>query len=44
MDLNSVCYSTLKLDEPWTLDSYLELDGYAAYSQRVRFRLIPGVW
>jgi protein-S-isoprenylcysteine O-methyltransferase Ste14 len=21
-----------------------ELDGYAAYSQRVRFRLIPGVW
>jgi hypothetical protein len=21
-----------------------ELDGYAAYTRRVRFRLVPGIW
>ena len=41
MDLNGVCYSTLKLDEPWTLDSYLELEGYAAWKKILAERTAP---
>ena len=28
--------------EDWTLRSGLE--GYAGYAERVRFRLVPGIW
>ncbi|KPK58333.1 MAG: NADH dehydrogenase [Gammaproteobacteria bacterium SG8_31] len=31
MHRNLVCYATLDLDEPWTLESYLQRDGYRAW-------------
>jgi NADH-quinone oxidoreductase subunit F len=31
--LNSVCYATLRLDQPWTLESYLEVGGYEAWKK-----------
>lgn len=33
IELNSVCYETLKFDEPWTYDNYLKTDGYAAWKK-----------
>jgi NADH-quinone oxidoreductase subunit F len=30
---NTVCYATLKLDEPWTLERYYEVDGYMAWKK-----------
>ncbi len=30
MQLNNVCYQTLKFDEPWTLENYRSVGGYSA--------------
>lgn len=31
VELNQVCYRTLHLDDPWTLESYLSVGGYSAW-------------
>ncbi|MDJ0929301.1 MAG: NADH-quinone oxidoreductase subunit NuoF [Gammaproteobacteria bacterium] len=33
LEKNLVCLQTLGLDEPWTLDSYLQIDGYKAWKR-----------
>ncbi|MDX1434809.1 MAG: NADH-quinone oxidoreductase subunit NuoF [Gammaproteobacteria bacterium] len=38
--LNSVCYATLRFDEPWTYENYLAVDGYEAW-RRVLNEKIP---
>ena len=30
MEMNTVCYATLKFDEPWTFENYLKIGGYEA--------------
>jgi NADH-quinone oxidoreductase subunit F len=30
MEMNNVCYATLKFDEPWTFENYLKVGGYEA--------------
>jgi len=42
----AVAYSALIMRRVWFEDGYLQknLSGYTAYTQRVRYRLIPGVW
>ncbi len=30
MEMNNVCYTTLKFDEPWTFENYLKVGGYEA--------------
>ena len=40
MHRNLVCYATLDLDEPWTLESYLQRDGYRAW-RRILEKNIP---
>ena len=42
----ALVYSALILRRAAVEDRYLRahLDGYAEYAQRVRFRLVPGLW
>ncbi len=41
MLINEVCYATLKLDPPWTLDSYLKVGGYQAWKRILRDKVAP---
>ena len=33
MEINNVCYATLKFNEPWTLKNYLKVGGYKAWKK-----------
>ena len=33
IELNAVCYETLKFDEPWTYENYLKTGGYQAWKK-----------
>ena len=33
MNLNQVCYRTLHLDKPWTLDAYISVGGYSVWKK-----------
>ncbi len=39
MEINSVCYATLKFDEPWTFENYLKLGGYEAWKKIVNEKI-----
>lgn len=41
MQINNVCYKTLTLDQPWTLDSYRSVGGYEAWEKIVRENISP---
>ena len=41
MQINNVCYQTLKLDQPWTLDSYRSVGGYEAWEKILRGNISP---
>jgi len=41
MHRNLVCYATLDLDEPWTLESYLQRDGYGAWRRILEEGISP---
>jgi NADH-quinone oxidoreductase subunit F len=38
---NLVCFRTLGMDEPWTLDSYLEVGGYESWKKILAGELTP---
>lgn len=38
MEQNQVCYTTLRFDEPWTLENYRSIGGYTAWEKIVRER------
>ena len=38
---NSVCYSTLKFDQPWTLDNYYKVGGYKALKKLLTNKIPP---
>ena len=40
-EINNVCYSTLRFEEPWLLDNYLKVDGYEAWKRVLRERIPP---
>ena len=40
-NFNQVCYSTLKFDEPWTLENYRKVGGYEAWANILRERIPP---
>ena len=31
IEMNNVCYATLKFDEPWTFENYLKVGGYDVF-------------
>ncbi|MDX1608699.1 MAG: NADH-quinone oxidoreductase subunit NuoF [Halofilum sp. (in: g-proteobacteria)] len=37
--LNQVCFATLKFDEPWTYENYLEIGGYQAWERVLKGEL-----
>ncbi len=41
MQLNNVCYQTLKFDQPWTLESYKSVGGYSAWEKILRENISP---
>jgi len=41
MLLNEVCYATLKLDQPWTYESYLKIGGYEAWRKILQEKIAP---
>lgn len=41
MLLNQICYRTLHLDEPWTLDTYLSAGGYEVWKKILREKTPP---
>ncbi len=41
MEINTVCYATLKFDEPWTLESYLKVGGYEALKKIINEKMTP---
>lgn len=41
MFLNEVCYSTLKFDQPWTLENYRRVGGYEAWERILKERIPP---
>ena len=41
MQINNVCYKTLTLDQPWTLDSYRSVGGYEAWEKILRENISP---
>ncbi len=41
MQINNVCYQTLKFDEPWTLDNYLSVGGYSAWQKILQENISP---
>ena len=41
MEMNSVCFATLRFDEPWTYDNYLRVGGYAALRKILSEKIPP---
>jgi NADH-quinone oxidoreductase subunit F len=41
MQLNNICYQTLKFDQPWTLENYLSVGGYSAWEKILRENISP---
>lgn len=41
MQINNVCYQTLELDQPWTLDNYRSVGGYEAWEKILRENISP---
>ena len=41
MQINNVCYQTLKFDQPWTLDNYISVGGYDAWQKIIRENISP---
>ncbi len=41
MELNNVCYQTLKFDQPWTLENYLSVGGYSAWEKILQENISP---
>ena len=41
MEINNVCYATLKFDEPWTLKNYLKVGGYKAWKKIISKKTDP---
>ena len=39
--LNTVCYATLRFDEPWTLENYRRTGGYEAWQKVIREQIPP---
>ena len=39
--LNQVCYTTLKFDQPWTLNNYYQVGGYEAWKKILTERIPP---
>lgn len=39
--LNQICYRTLHLDKPWTLDTYLSAGGYEVWKKILREQTPP---
>ncbi len=39
---NEICFATLQFDQPWTLDSYLKIGGYAAWKKILAEKTDPG--
>ena len=39
--LNSVCYETLKFDQPWTLENYISVGGYSAWEKILQENIPP---
>jgi len=39
--LNTVCYATLRFDEPWTLENYRKVGGYEAWQKVIREQIPP---
>ncbi len=38
---NQVCYTTLKFDQPWTYENYLEIGGYQAWQKILDEKMSP---
>ena len=41
MQLNNVCYQTLKFDQPWALENYISVGGYSAWGKILREKISP---
>ena len=41
MLLNGVCFETLKFDQPWTLENYLDIGGYSAWEKILQQNIPP---
>lgn len=41
MEMNNVCYTTLKFDEPWTFENYLKVGGYEALKKILSEKIPP---
>ena len=41
MEINNVCYATLKFKEPWSFKSYLKVGGYKAWKNIVDKKIPP---
>ncbi len=41
MQINNVCYKTLQFDQPWTLENYKSVGGYAAWENILRDKISP---
>lgn len=41
MEMNSVCFATLRFDEPWTYDNYLRVGGYLALRKILAEKIPP---
>ena len=39
MEMNNVCYATLKFDEPWTFENYLKVGGYEALKKIINEKI-----
>ena len=39
--LNSVCYATLRFEQPWTLENYYQVGGYQAWKKILKDKLPP---
>ncbi|MDN5883026.1 MAG: NADH-quinone oxidoreductase subunit NuoF, partial [Nitrosospira sp.] len=41
MTMNEVCYATLKFDQPWSLETYLQIGGYQAWKKILSEKIPP---
>ena len=41
MEMNNVCYATLKFEEPWTFKNYLKVGGYQAWKNIINKKRDP---
>ncbi|SVD01112.1 uncharacterized protein METZ01_LOCUS353966, partial [marine metagenome] len=41
MEMNNVCYATLKFREPWTFKNYLKVGGYKAWKNIINKKTNP---